>query len=333
MGYWNNKRKVACNKKITLKLLLVSLMCIVCIISLCACSGGGKSHNDMSLGSNKKSESIESSGTSESATETRHVEVFTGTLPDVDNMDLSEAGALDGDDSTLKGPKDRNGYSENREETDDALDASESTISEPEIERVNRDTDDMIEVSAHYGDVLLVHEDGEIRNITRDVSGDRYHDGDEGYYYHSLAGMDALIPGYYNYYQTDGLGFDHFYVFSDSAYPQISFMSYDEGDGEPLTDDNYQKYQDEILDAWEQETEDIYKEQSRVSFTIGDYKLRESVIRGRRDGRPITACLELLWDADRKTILAISFFMCDTDGQSYMDDFVTMMTDHISKSD
>ena len=109
-------------------------------------------------------------------------------------------------------------------------------------------------------------------------------------------------------------------------------MSFTEGDGEELTAGNYKDYQDKILDAYVKELDGFYQERNRTSFTIGDFKLRESVFRGQRDGKAVTACLELLWNEEDRSILGISFFEYDTDGQAYMDDFVTMMTDHLSKA-
>ena len=271
----------------------------------------GDIHDDGSAGDSKVTAEISDgrgtdiSGTTEAV---RKVEVFTGTLPDSSAVPIE-------DDSELS------------EESESAI---KSTASELALEKVPILQEDMIKFGTKYGDVLLVHEDGEILNIGTEVGSDRYHDGDRGFYYHSLSGIDALVPGYYNYYQTDDFSFDHFYVYSDSSYPQISFMTYTEGDGEELTEENYGKYQDEILDAWEQENGDAYQEQSRTSFTISGYKLREAVIRGYRDDKPVTGCLELMWNPERHVILGVSFFMCDTDGQAYMDDFVTMMTDHIS---
>lgn len=286
---------------------------MVAAFSLCSCSG--------TSGGLSGSEHVDGGITSEMTelrdpVPARKVEVFTGTLPDSANV---SAGDPDGSgEDSAKGGK----------STVSELPAG-SDSSKTKVETVPILQEDMIPFETRYGNVFLVHEDGAILNIGTEVGEDRYHDGDMGFYYHSLSGMDALVPGYYNYYQSDDLGFDHFYVYSDSAYPQISFMTYTEGDGEELTEDNYEKYQNEILDAWEKETEGVYQEQSRTSFTLGGYKLREAVIRGKRNGKPVTACLELMWDSERHAILGISFFMCDTDGQAYMDDFVTMMTDHV----
>ena len=284
---------------------------------------------------NKKGKSGSSSRAT-AASQERIVEVITGTIPgEEDGSDmlldsLSEnigEGDLSGSDAAAGNIGKGKGYS------DDLASGSELSEDDTPEEILPIDPDNLIEFTTDYGDVQLIHDEGAIHNLTSEVGEERYHDGGLGFYYNAKAGIKALVPGYYNYYQTDELGYDHFYVFSNSSYPQISFMSYTEGDGEELTADNYKDYQDKILDAYQKELEGFYQERNRTSFTIGDFKLRESVFRGQRDGKAVTACLELLWNADDRAILGISFFEYDTDGQAYMDDFVTMMTDHLSKAE
>ena len=324
MGYGDG----VAGPKIKRKVLRVAAIALasVAFVLLSAC---GKS--------NSKGKSSDKKQSSTAASQERRVEVITGTIPgEEDGSDmlldsLSENGALDmpgengmtGSDIATAG---------NISEGKGAGDGKPGGDTESPEEILPINPDDLIEFTTDYGHVQLIHDEGAIHNLTSDVGEERYHDGDLGFYYNAKAGIKALVPGYYNYYQTDDLGYDHFYVFSNSSYPQISFMSFTEGDGEELTADNYKDYQDRILDAYRKELEGFYQERTRTSFTIGDFKLRESVFRGQRDDKAVTACLELLWNADERSILAISFFEYDTDGQAYMDDFVTMMTDHLSKA-
>ena len=283
-----------------------------------------------------KSGAKNSSSKATAASQERIVEVITGTIPgEEDGSDmlldsLSEnigEGDLSGSDAAA------GNIGKGKGSSDDLASGSELSEDDTPEEILPIDPDNLIEFTTDYGDVQLIHDEGAIHNLTSEVGEERYHDGGLGFYYNAKAGIKALVPGYYNYYQTDDLGYDHFYVFSNSSYPQISFMSFTEGDGEELTADNYKDYQDRILDAYRKELEGFYQERTRTSFTIGDFKLRESVFRGQRDDKAVTACLELLWNADERSILAISFFEYDTDGQAYMDDFVTMMTDHLSKAE
>ena len=314
---------VVAGPKIKRKLLrvVVAASFIAAVVLLSAC---GKS--------NSKGKSSDKKQSSTAASQERRVEVITGTIPgEEDGSDmlpdsLSENGALD-----MSGENGMTGSDIATAGNISKGKGAGDTESPEEILPIN--PDDLIEFTTDYGHVQLIHDEGAIHNLTSDVGEERYHDGDLGFYYNAKAGIKALVPGYYNYYQTDDLGYDHFYVFSNSSYPQISFMSFTEGDGEELTADNYKDYQDRILDAYRKELEGFYQERARTSFTIGDFKLRESVFRGMRDDKAVTACLELLWNADDRSILAISFFEYDTDGQAYMDDFVTMMTDHLSKAE
>lgn len=314
---------VVAGPKIKRKLLrvVVAASFIAAVVLLSAC---GKS--------NSKGKSSDKKQSSTAASQERRVEVITGTIPgEEDGSDvlldsLSENGAHDASGE--------NGMTGSDIATAGNISKGKGagdTESPEEILPIN--PDDLIEFTTDYGHVQLIHDEGAIHNLTSEVGEERYHDGGLGFYYNAKAGIKALVPGYYNYYQTDELGYDHFYVFSNSSYPQIGFMSFTEGDGEELTADNYKDYQDRILDAYRKELEGFYQERARTSFTIGDFKLRESVFRGMRDDKAVTACLELLWNADDRSILAISFFEYDTDGQAYMDDFVTMMTDHLSKAE
>ncbi|SEA39215.1 hypothetical protein SAMN05216349_11129 [Oribacterium sp. KHPX15] len=311
---------------------------IICVASLIAAAillpACGKS--------NKKGKTAKKpSSSATAASRERRVEVITGTLQgEEDGSDmlkdsLAENGGLDMSGKTGGAIATAGNIKKGDNASDETGDGkshggTEESASPEEILPIN--PDDMIEFTTDYGDVQLIHDEGAINNLTGEVGEERYHDGDLGFYYNAKAGIKALVPGYYNYYQTDELGYDHFYVFSNSSYPQISFMSFTEGDGEELTAGNYKSYQDKILDACQKELEGFYQERARTSFTIGDFKLRESVFRGQRDGKAVTACLELLWNADDRSILGISFFEYDTDGQAYMDDFVTMITDHLSKA-
>ena len=304
-----------------------ALSVIAVVITLNACGKVNKKG---------KSGAKNSSSKATAASQERIVEVITGTIPgEEDGSDmlldsLSEnigEGDLSGSDAAA------GNIGKGKGSSDDLASGSELSEDDTPEEILPIDPDNLIEFTTDYGDVQLIHDEGAIHNLTSEVGEERYHDGGLGFYYNAKAGIKALVPGYYNYYQTDELGYDHFYVFSNSSYPQISFMSYTEGDGEELTADNYKDYQDKILDAYQKELEGFYQERNRTSFTIGDFKLRESVFRGQRDGKAVTACLELLWNADDRAILGISFFEYDTDGQAYMDDFVTMMTDHLSKAE
>ena len=317
--------------------------------TVCAC-GSGKVTPEIPASTAVSIETM-SEGELQSKDGSRTVEVFTGKTEEtniyetgnsVDTSDVA-VGAVKTADTGAKSsddPKDGRVAGESAKDSSD-IEKPDKTESESEdgktpeedsaaeYHNVTPDSSDMIDFETDYGKVFITHENGDIINLSQEISEERYHDSGQSFAYHSPCGIRALVPGYYNYYQSDETGYDRFYIFSDSSYPQISFVSFNEGDGEEFTDKNYKKYQDDILDAWELELKDSFSEESRTSFTIGKFKLREAVIRGKLDGKPATACLELLWNKESGAILGIRYFQNDSDSRSYMDDFVTMITDHM----
>ena len=160
---------------------------------------------------NSKGKASDKKQSSTGASLERRIEVITGTIPgEEDASDMlpdssGEAAALDmtgkdgisGSDIATAG-----NISKGKDTGDGNLqDDTDGSAAPEEILPIN--PDDMIEFTTDYGKVQLIHDEGAIHNLTSEVGEERYHDGGLGFYYNAKAGIKALVPGYYNYYQTD----------------------------------------------------------------------------------------------------------------------------------
>jgi len=193
------------NKRKVLRILITaSVAAAVVLLSAC-----GKSNKKGNTGSKKSSSTT-------AASQERRVEVITGTFPgEEDDSDLGVDSAGENVTADLNGKNgetgsdiDAAGNINKGKDTSNGKSgsATEDTDSHEDILPIN--TDDLIVFTTDYGEVRLIHEEGAINNLTKEVGEERYHDGGLGFYYNSKAGIKALIPGYYNYYQTDELGYD-----------------------------------------------------------------------------------------------------------------------------